>query len=442
MPEFLPWSSDLTQQAGDRLLAVLSGSSWDRWTLALLETLDDPGVAVALEDFALARVDNDLRPDVSRRLAPSGSATLALLTPAGFPLAATTWAPPRTIREFLTSAAFQWKIRAPLIAAEARKAQVTGMELGTLRPRRGAVDDEFVRACVEELIESSDPIWGGWGGAPKLLNVPALSVLLRRADLAGARAIAFKALKAIVESPMRAESLLLFHESDSSDWQSPSGLILPAENADLIFLNPGRLSDFLPLYSGIHRALLEAKEGAGLPCALRGGERFLSTGASRFSAAQLSSQGPGVEKRALIRPPHLLVSHSVDSWEPLFHLSDQGAALAAFTSYSHYHEWDHGFRQSAETLAAAVLDHFWDDSASAFRDRFGPPLELAPLDTPQYPVEENAIVAGAMARMGGEWLQLAKTCLGSFTDAYVGQGVGAARLALAVQEVVEAERME
>ncbi|MEK7469299.1 MAG: hypothetical protein AAB074_18145 [Planctomycetota bacterium] len=439
MPEFLPWSADLTRQAGNRLLAVLSGASWDRWMRPLLESLEDPGVVVALEDFALVRIDSDLRPDVARRLAPSGLPTLALLTPDGFPLAATTWAPPRTIREFLTSAAFQWKIRGPLIAEEAKRAHATAVQMGQLTPRRGPVDDDFVRACVEELIETSDPIWGGWGGAPKLLNVPAISILLRRADLAGARAVAFRTLKAIVESPMRTESLLLFHESDSSDWQSPSGVILPPENAELIFLNPGRLSEFGTMYTGIHGALLETMYGTGLPCAMRGEEKFLATGASRFAAAQINIRFPAFERRELVKPPHSLVSHFAESWDPTFHLADQAAAVAAFASFSHYPEWDHSFRTMAERLARAILDSFWDDSACAFRDRFGPPVELAPLDTIQVPVEENAILAGALARMGGEWLELAKDCLGSFTDAFIGQGVGAARIALAVQEVLEAE---
>src|SRR5436190_20013368 len=117
----LSWEQ-VTSAPKNRLLAVLAGPSWDRWTSALLETLADPGVAEAAKDFTLVRVDSDLRPDVARRLSPGGAPTLALLTPDGFPLAASTWAPPRTIREFLGSAAFQWKIRAPLIADELKKA--------------------------------------------------------------------------------------------------------------------------------------------------------------------------------------------------------------------------------------------------------------------------------------------------------------------------------
>jgi uncharacterized protein YyaL (SSP411 family) len=439
MTDFLPWSADLSRQAGNRLLAVLSGHSWDRWTRPMLDALEDPGVEVALQDFALVRVDSDLRPDIARRLAPSGSPTLALLTPDGYPLAATTWAPPRSIREFLTSAAFQWKVRAPLIANEAQRAHATAVEMGQLRPRRGAVDDGFVRSCVEELIETADPIWGGWGGAPKQLHVPALSILLRRADVAGARAAAFRSLKAIVESPMKSASNLLYHESDSSDWQSPSGLILPPENADLVFLNPGRLSDFGPLYNGILRALLEVKHDTALPCAIRDGEEFPATGAARFSGAPISVHGPGIESHALIGPPYSLVAHIEGTGDPVYHLADQAAALAAFTGYTRFKEWNQGLRRMAESLARAVREHFWGASVAAFRDRFGPRIELAPLDTPQYPVEENAVLAGALARMGGEWLELARKCLGAFTDAYVGQGTGAARLALAVQEVIEAE---
>ena len=189
MPKFHPWSAELPGIAGTKPLAVLSGAPWDRWTRALIETLNEPGVATASDDFTLVRVDSDLRPDVARRLAPSGSPTLALLTPDGFPLAATTWAPPRSIREFLTSAAFQWKIRAPIIAEEARKARASAVEMGRLKPRDGAVNDAFVRACVETLAETADPVHGGWGTPPRELNVAALRLLVERVDIPEGREV-------------------------------------------------------------------------------------------------------------------------------------------------------------------------------------------------------------------------------------------------------------
>lgn len=414
---------------------MLAGASWDRWTRALVETLDEPGVATAAQDFTLVRVDSDLRPDVARRLAPSGSPTLALLTPDGFPLAATTWAPPRSLREFLTSAAFQWKIRAPIIAEEARNARASAVEMGKLRPRAGAVDDAFVRACVASLAESCDPTYGGWGAPPKELNVAALRILAERTDIPEGREALERTLRSMQEF---AEGGAFCHSYESADWSAPDGCLLPEESSELayVFAAAGRA-----LNNGTFTATAHLAEGwsvsrlhAGGAPAAAGGELTVVVRDSTQSALR------SVSSRNMTRFAEGILSGRADAATGLlhrnatpsatFHLGDQAEALRLLARLD---------PPRAEKLASAVLVQFWDETATAFRDRSGPPVELAPLDTPQFPVEENAIAAGALARLGGEWLVLAKRCLSSFTDACLGQGVSAARLALAVQDVLHAE---
>ncbi len=437
MPNFHPWSADLPRLAGTKPLAVLAGASWDRWTRALIETLDEAGVAVASQDFLLVRVDSDLRPDVARRLAPSGSATLALLTPDGFPLAATTWAPPRSIREFLTSAAFQWKIRAPIIAEEAKKARASAVEMGRLKPRDGAVNDAFVRACVETLAETADPVHGGWGTPPRELNVAALRLLAERADIHEGREVLERTLRAM-HAAILPEPGAFCHSYEGMDWSSPDGIVLPEEASELSYafskagrvLNNGLFTQMAPIAEGWARARLHADPNATFA---EGEIRVVVRDSSQAALRSVSSRDMNRFATKILEDRTDPVSGLLHRNEPLagpFHLGDQAEALRLLTRLDPVR---------AEKLASALLVQFWDDTASAFRDRFGSPVELAPLDTAQFPVEENAIAAGALARLGGEWLVLAKRCLASFTDACVGQGVGAARLALAVQEVLEAE---
>ncbi|MCC6741158.1 MAG: hypothetical protein IT452_19110 [Planctomycetia bacterium] len=437
MPDFLPWSADLPRQAGTKLLAILAGAPWERWTREFLSTLDDAGVAEAAKDFALVRVDADRRPDVARRVAPSGDPTLALLTPDGFPLAATAWAPPRSIREFLSAAAFQWKIRAPLVAAEAKKAREAALDLSRLRPKPGPVDAEFVRACVEALAETCDPVHGGWGVPPRGLHVAALRLLAERTDLPEGASALERTLRGMQEA---ADAGAFSHSWESSDWSSPDGMVFPDEAAELawVFATAGRT-----LNNGTFSATAHLAEGWSV-ARLHAGSPAAPPGDSLTVVARDSTQASlrAVSTRSMETFARDLVARRTDSASGLlrrtdapddvFHLADQAEALRVLARLD---------PARAATLAAAVRAHFWDAGASAFRDRHGPTVELAPLDMPQFPIEENAVAAAAFARLGGEWLSIAKTCLSSFTDACYGQGVQAARLALAVHEVLRASEV-
>lgn len=432
MPTFLDWTPALAASRDPRPLAVLSGASWDRWTRAFLEALDDPGVAAAAADFTLVRVDPDLRPDVARRVAPSGAPTLALLTPDGFPLAATSWAPPRSLREFLSAAAFQWKIRAPLVAEEARRAQAAARDLARLRPRPGPVSEDFVRACVEALAETCDPVHGGWGTPPRELHVAALRLLAERTDIEEGKSALERTLRRMQEA---ADSGAFSHTWESSDWSSPDGMVFPDEAAELawVFAAAGRA-----LNNGTFTATAHLAEGWSV-ARLHSGGAASSAGDSLTVVARDSTQASlrSVSARSMTTFATDLVARRTDPATGLlrrtdapatvFHLADQAEALRVLGRID---------PARAAALASALRTHFWDGHAAAFRDRFGTPLELAPLDTPQFPVDDNAVAAGALARLGPEWRELAKNCLASFTDACLGQGVQAARLALAVHDLL------
>ncbi|NUN50765.1 MAG: hypothetical protein HUU15_18315, partial [Candidatus Brocadiae bacterium] len=365
------------------------------------------------------RVDADRRPDLARRLAPGGVPALAILAPDGTPLVATGYAPPSVLREILRSAAFQWSTRSSMILAEARRSREAVLELTSLRPSRGLPDEGFVRAAVGELVESADPS-GGWGESPAQLRAASLRLLALRPDVEGAAETLARALAALKRGPLAgAEAGTYF--SDAEDGDPPDTLERPAELADLLVA-------FRCVGDREAASRLEARlrslrgPGGAVPVALAGPIRHLETAESTFLVAEALGDLPEGFP-AFFDPATGLVRHRAGVDDPVFHLADQAAALAALLPHD---------RPAAGRLADAVTAHFFSPGAPAWRDRLGPPVEFEPLDTPAFPVDDNARLAGAVLHLGTPHADRAESVLSGFVDAYRGLGHPAARLALAI----------
>ncbi|MBI2920083.1 MAG: hypothetical protein HYY18_03240 [Planctomycetes bacterium] len=412
-----PWTADAVRTAGDRLVAVFVDASWHRWSRALAGVLATAEIAEAAAPWLTLRVDADLRPDLAARFAPAGVPVLALLAPGGDPLLSTGYAPPRTIREALRGAALQWEIRRPVLLEQARRARESARAMAAMRPAPGRADAAFVASVVGELVDSCDPVSGGWGSGSREVHAASLRLLAARRDLPGAAEALERTLAGLRRGAMRSPGGGFYHSSDTPDWTAPDGLELASDLADLHAAFGAGSEES----AGIAVRLRAMRRADGLvPVAAT--EDGAPHAATAESSARAAAAAPDLFPDSLLDPAAGLFRRTAGAGPP-FHLSDQAAALDVLSARD---------PESAARLADAVLAAFWDDGASAFRDRAGAPPEPGLLDLPQFPFEANALAAGALARLGVGKREIARRCLASFTDACFGQGSAAARLALAV----------
>ncbi len=198
------------------------------------DTWDDPGVAALVERVAVpVKVDADARPDVYARYHLGGLPSVALLGADGEFIRGATFLTVAELHGFLDGAMADWRAgRRP-----AKRAT----------PARAAPVD-LVDAVVARLVKRADREHGGFGVAPKLPEVEAVTLLLRRW-----RGTREAALERIVRASIDA---VLAHLGDPRD----GGVFRYAAGADWSGAHTEKLALDQAL---IARLLLEA--GAALP---------------------------------------------------------------------------------------------------------------------------------------------------------------------------------
>jgi uncharacterized protein YyaL (SSP411 family) len=166
-------------QAQDKPILLALSAVWCHWCHVMDETsYSDPDVISCInERYVPVRVDSDQRPDINARYNMGGWPTTAFLTPDGELMTGGTYVPPEAMREHLPRIAEQYSSGRDEIA---RKTQ-------ELRERRAAVAAASQRAALSPAIfdnllravsTSYDPLFGGFGEAPKFPQTDSIDLLL------------------------------------------------------------------------------------------------------------------------------------------------------------------------------------------------------------------------------------------------------------------------
>jgi len=175
------WGEEAFQEAKAANKPVLLSLSavWCHWCHVMDETsYSHEGVISYInEHFVPVRVDNDQRPDVNARYNMGGWPTTAFLTPDGEVLAGATYVPPDQMLEILPKVNLYFRDNQPELAQKVlelriRRAEVMGQAARSeLTP---GVFDQVLRSVVMNY----DPVYGGFGDAPKFPHTDALDLLL------------------------------------------------------------------------------------------------------------------------------------------------------------------------------------------------------------------------------------------------------------------------
>ncbi|WP_104162625.1 thioredoxin domain-containing protein [Cryobacterium sp. N22] len=249
--DWQPWSEAAFAEARDRDVPVLVsiGYATCHWCHVMArESFSDPALAEYLnEHFVSIKVDREEHPDVDASyLAAAGAFTQNLgwplnvfVTPAGRPFYAGTYSPPTPMpghpafREVLNAVTDAWTSRRDAVedsAAGLAEALAQAVPAGA-----GELPDQARLAdVVARLATAEDPVFGGFGGAPKFPAAPTLGLLLDRAD---SRELALRTLKRMGASPLRDPiEGGFFRYAVNRDWSDPHYERMLYDNAQLLEL--------------------------------------------------------------------------------------------------------------------------------------------------------------------------------------------------------------
>jgi len=153
---------------------------------------DDETAALMNEHFISVKVDREERPDIDSIYMDAvvsltghgGWPMTVFLLPDGKPFFGGTYFPPEprhglpSFRQLLGAVADAWRDRRTEIERDA--GAITEQLQRSTQPSREPLTSSLLADAVRGLRRGFDPVWGGWGNAPKFPPASTLEFLLRR----------------------------------------------------------------------------------------------------------------------------------------------------------------------------------------------------------------------------------------------------------------------
>jgi len=174
------WGEDAFQQSRDTNKPILLSLSavWCHWCHVMDETTySDEGVITFInQHFVPVRVDNDERPDINARYNMGGWPTTAFLTPEGETLAGATYIAPDQMKEVLPKVYTHFVSNRDEITQKA--IELREQRADVYKAEAGELSDDIFRDILRSTMNHYDPLYGGFGEAPKFPHTDALDLLL------------------------------------------------------------------------------------------------------------------------------------------------------------------------------------------------------------------------------------------------------------------------
>jgi uncharacterized protein YyaL (SSP411 family) len=206
--DWYPWGEEAFARAAelDRPIFLSIGYSACHWCHVMAhESFEDPSVAAELNAaFVSVKVDREERPDVDavymeavQSITGSGGWPMSMfLTPDRRPFFGGTYFPPRDLpgrpsfTTVLHALSDVWDNRRGEVEEQADELAAAVASRSVIEPRPGTTSvleqvggaaPDLVAPAVSELATRFDPVWGGFGGAPKFPQPSLVDVVLRQA---------------------------------------------------------------------------------------------------------------------------------------------------------------------------------------------------------------------------------------------------------------------
>jgi uncharacterized protein len=197
--DWYPWGEEALTRAReeDKPILLSIGYAACHWCHVMEhESFEDERTAALMnEHFVPIKVDREERPDldsvymdaVVSLTGHGGWPMTVFLTPAGEPFFGGTYYPPEprhglpSFRQLLQAVAEAWRERRSDIDRDA--GAITQSLRAAAQPSREPLTSSLVAEAVRGLRQQFDPVWGGFGNAPKFPPASVLEFLLRRREL-------------------------------------------------------------------------------------------------------------------------------------------------------------------------------------------------------------------------------------------------------------------
>ncbi len=174
------WGEDTFREARETGKPVLLSLSavWCHWCHVMDETSysSDGVINYINEHFIPVRVDNDQRPDINARYNMGGWPTTAFLTPEGEILAGATYVPPDQMLELLPKVFVYYHDNKGEV--EQKVTQLRRQRTTATPEHRGELSQQIYDDILRSVAENYDPLYGGFGEAPKFPHSDAIDLLL------------------------------------------------------------------------------------------------------------------------------------------------------------------------------------------------------------------------------------------------------------------------
>src|SRR5438105_12093645 len=198
--DWYPWGEQALTRAReeDKPILLSIGYSACHWCHVMeRESFEDAATAREMnEHFVCVKVDREERPDldsvymdaVVSLTGQGGWPMTVFLTPDGEPFFGGTYFPPESrhglpsFRQVLTAVAEAYRERRQDVARTARQLVEAVRASAEAQPSREPLAPSLLGDAVRVLRSQFDPVWGGFGGAPKFPPAPTLEFLLRRGE--------------------------------------------------------------------------------------------------------------------------------------------------------------------------------------------------------------------------------------------------------------------
>jgi uncharacterized protein YyaL (SSP411 family) len=250
--DWQPWGEAAFAEARERDVPVLVsiGYATCHWCHVMArESFSDPAIAEYLNrNFVSIKVDREEHPDVDASyITAAGAFTQNLgwplnvfVTPTGRPFYAGTYSPPAPLpghpgfQQVLDAVTDAWTSRRDAVEQSASGLAEALVQPAPDAPGSRLPDQDQLAGIVAALATAEDPVFGGFGGAPKFPASPALGLLLDRED---SRELALRTLKRMGASPLRDPvEGGFFRYAVNRDWSDPHYERMLYDNAQLLEL--------------------------------------------------------------------------------------------------------------------------------------------------------------------------------------------------------------
>ncbi len=198
--DWFPWGDEARERARreDKPILLSVGYAACHWCHVMEhESFEDEATAALMnEHFVPIKVDREERPDVDGVYMDAvvgltghgGWPMTVFLTPDGEPFYGGTYFPPEprhglpSFRQVLEAVAEAWSERRDDLGRQAARLTEELRRQSRPEPSREPLTSRLLTDAVTGLRAQFDPVWGGFGGAPKFPPASALELLLRRGE--------------------------------------------------------------------------------------------------------------------------------------------------------------------------------------------------------------------------------------------------------------------